>query len=436
MKIAYITAGAAGMYCGSCMRDNLLVGALRSLGVEALLIPTYTPIRTDGEDLSEKRLFLGGINVYLGHKLPFWRKLPRFLTRPLSAPALLRAAGRFAVRNRPQELGELALSMLRGGAGAHASEIEDLADWLARTARPDLLHLTNSLFAGLAPLLKQRLGVPVLCTLQGEDLFLEGLPEPIRGRARALIGEQAASIDGFIAVSAYYRQFMSRHLGIPLEKIHAVPPGVRVQDFSPARERRLRRQAEIPGSPVVIGYLARICREKGAGLLLEAFARLKKLPGAEAARLRLAGYLGPADRRWLAGLLKNGPAAALAGDIEVLGTLSWPEKLEFLSSLDLFSVPAVYREPKGLYVFEALSCGLPVVLPEHGAFPEIVQATGGGVLVAPESPAALAEGIQRLAVDAGKRAELGQRGAEAVHRRFTDRRMAEVTLEVYRQYIS
>ncbi len=435
MKIAYITAGAAGMYCGSCMRDNLLVATLRSLGVEALLIPTYTPIRTDGEDLSEKRIFLGGISVYLGQKLPFWRKLPRFLTRPLSAPALLRAAGRFAVRNRPEELGELALSILRGGDGACVRELEDLADWLAREARPDLVHLTNSLFAGLAPLLRKRLGVPVLCTLQGEDLFLEGLPEPIRGQALALIGEQAAAIDGFIAVSAWYRQFMSGYLGIPLEKIHAVPPGTRVQDFAPARQRRLRRQGENPAGPVVIGYLARICREKGAGLLLEAFARLKKMPGAGGARLRIAGYLGPADRRWLAGVVKSGPAAALAGDIEVLGTLSWPEKLEFLSSVDLFSVPALYREPKGLYVFEALSCGLPVVLPEHGAFPEIVQATGGGVLVAPESPEALAEGLQGLVVDAGKRAELGERGAEAVHRRFTDRRMAEGTLEVYRQYI-
>src|SRR5437762_1513939 len=81
MKIVYITAGAAGMYCGSCMHDNTLVAALHQLGHDAILLPTYTPLRTDEEDISQQRVFFGGINVYLQQKSGLFRHTPWFLDR-------------------------------------------------------------------------------------------------------------------------------------------------------------------------------------------------------------------------------------------------------------------------------------------------------------------------------------------------------------------
>src|SRR5215210_3119655 len=96
MRIAYITAGAAGMYCGSCMKDNTLVSALCKAGHDALLIPTYTPIRTDEADVSNRQIFFGGINVYLEQKLWLFRHTPRFLDRLLNARWLLRWVSRFA----------------------------------------------------------------------------------------------------------------------------------------------------------------------------------------------------------------------------------------------------------------------------------------------------------------------------------------------------
>src|SRR6266404_6033342 len=112
MKIAYITAGAAGMYCGSCMHDNTLVAALQAAGHDALLIPTYTPIRTDEADVSQKRVFFGGINVYLQQKLGFFRHTPWPLDRLLDANWLLNWVSRFAVGTQAQELGDLTISML------------------------------------------------------------------------------------------------------------------------------------------------------------------------------------------------------------------------------------------------------------------------------------------------------------------------------------
>src|SRR5438067_7646624 len=195
MRIAYITAGAAGMYCGSCMHDNTLVAALTRLGYDALLVPTYTPIRTDEEDVSQHRVFFGGINVYLQQKLGLFRRTPWFLDRLLDFRGLLRWVSRFAVNTRAEDLGELTLSMLQGEQGKQKKEIAKLVGYLKSDVKPELINLTNALLAGMVPALKRELGVPVLCTLQGDDIFTESLPEPYHDRALELIRGLCRQID-------------------------------------------------------------------------------------------------------------------------------------------------------------------------------------------------------------------------------------------------
>ena len=68
-KIVYLTAGAAGMFCGSCMHDNTLVRGLARQGWDLQLVPTYTPIRTDEDDVSVDQVFFGGVNIYLQQKI-------------------------------------------------------------------------------------------------------------------------------------------------------------------------------------------------------------------------------------------------------------------------------------------------------------------------------------------------------------------------------
>src|SRR5437763_4843600 len=145
MRIAYITAGAAGMYCGSCMRDNTLVAALVRQGHDALLVPTYTPIRTDEEDVSQHRVFFGGINVYLQQKLGLFRHTPWFLDRLLDLPRLLRWVSRFAVKTQAQDLGDLTVSVLEGEHAHQSKEVAKLVRWLGEEARPQGVNLTNAL---------------------------------------------------------------------------------------------------------------------------------------------------------------------------------------------------------------------------------------------------------------------------------------------------
>lgn len=439
MRLAYLTAGAAGMYCGSCLHDNTLAAALTRLGVDVQLVPTYTPIRTDETDVSVDRVFLGGINLYLQQKSRLFRALPAWLDRVLDQPWLIRRATARATAIAPQELGALTVSLLRGMHGFQAKEIRRLSRWLAASDRLDLVILTNLLIGGCVPQLKRALGVPVLVTLQGDDVFLESLPEPYKAQAFRELRRLVAEVDGFLIHSRYYADFMQGYLGIPADKLRVVPLGIDTRDFETPAGADLaaapRAGGVSPRMPTV-GYLARLAPEKGLHLLVDAFQQLRRLPGMDAAQLRIAGWLGASQREFVEAQFAKLRAAGLGDACHYAGEVNRREKIAFLSQLDVFSVPTTYREPKGLFLLEALAAGVPVVQPDHGAFPELLAATGGGQLVPPGDPAALAQAWHALLTDPAERQRLGTRGRAAVHTRFHAEAMARGTLEVLRQYVT
>jgi glycosyltransferase involved in cell wall biosynthesis len=428
MKIAYITAGAAGMYCGSCMRDNTLVAALCARGHDAVLVPIYTPIRTDEDDVSVHRVFFGGINVYLQQKYSLFRHTPWFLDRILDAPGLLRWVSSFAVKTQAERLGDLTLSMLRGEHGHQRKEVDKLISWLSEV-KPEIINLTNIMLSGIVPELRRRLKTPILCSLQGDDIYLDFLPAEHRGAAMHLIRLNGAGIDGYITTSVYYADFMAQYLGLPRERIHVVLPGLNLKGHGGVRPAR-------DGQPFTIGYFARVCPEKGFHVLADAFEQLRRMPNSPPLKLRVSGYLGANNRPWFDGLWKQLHERGHGDNVEHVESPDHASKVRFLQSLDVLSVPTTYREPKGLYVLEALANGVPVVQPRHGSFPELVEATGGGLLVNPADPVDLAAALRRLADNPAITAELGRKGREVVHARFTADRMAEETADVYRRYIN
>lgn len=428
MRIAFITAGAAGMYCGSCMRDNTLVAALRKLGHDALLIPTYTPIRTDEADVSHGRVFMGGITVYLRQYWLF-RHTPRLVDWLLDRPRLLRWVSRFAARTKYSELGGLTVSMLKGADGLQRKEVATLAGWLAAEVKPDVVVFSNALLSGVVPRLKQALGVPILVTLQGDDIFLDALPVADRKACVELIRRNTAHADGFLTTSRYYADHMAGYLGVPREKMHVIYPGLNLAGHGgPPRPRR--------DGPLTVGYFARVCPEKGFHHAVDAFIELRKQPGVPAHRLRASGWLGDNDRPFFDQQVKKLEAAGLYDSFEYVPSPGHADKVRFLQSIDVLTVPTTYREPKGLYVLEAWANGVPVVKPAHGAFPELVGATGGGLLVPPDDPAALAAGLRRVLDDHDFREAAGKAGEAAVRERFTAEVMARDTAAVLERYVA
>ncbi len=406
------------------MRDNRVAATLIAKGRDVVLIPLYTPLRTDEPDVSEGRIYYGGINVYLQQKSAFFRRLPGRLSRVLDARPLLRRAMRLAGSVDAADLGALTVSVMRGESGAQRKELNELIRGL-REIKPDLVNLPNLMFVGLAGALKSALGVPVLCTLSGEDIFLDKLPDPFKQQALDLIRERSRDMDGFIAVTDYYAGRAAERFGLQRDRIHFVPMGVRTDDVGDP--------VGSPPEPFTIGYLTRICPEKGLANLCEAFAQLRR--GGRDCRLLAAGYLAPSDRPYLNRVCMTLRDAGVLGEFEYVGEVDRAGKLSFLRSLHVLSVPTDHPEPKGLYLLEAMACGVPVVQPHHGSFPEIVGATGGGLLYDPTSPDALAGALTRLMDDAELRERLGDQGRSAVHRSFNDEVMADRTWELFERFL-
>ena len=426
-RIAYLTAGAGGMYCGSCLNDNTLARALTKRGVDVQLIPTYTPIRTDEEDVSVDRVFFGGINVYLQQKISLARHLPAYLDRFLNHPALIRWATKRDVQADPELLGQMTTSMLKGATGFQQKEVQRLLQWLDDSVHPDLVNFTNVLIAGCAPEIRSRLGVPVVVTLQGDDIFLDFLPENYRQAALDQIRALVDSVDAFVVHSHFYGELMGERLEIPASKLHVVPLGIDVTDFELADGRTASGDEQVK----TIGYLARLTPEKGLHILVDAFLQLRSQR--DDVQLRVAGWLGTEHQDYAHDQFRKLDAAGLADQYEYRGVVDREDKLKFLHELDVFSVPTTYREPKGLFVLEAMAAGVPVVVPEHGAFPELVASCEGGVLVRPEDSAHLAHELSRLLDDRSARDSLGRAGRQGVLRSRTAEVMAAEALAVYRQ---
>ncbi len=394
------------------MHDNSLAKAMRSLGDDVLLQPVYTPIRTDEPGIASDQVFLGGIQVYLLQQFPFLRWVPRGLRSWLDRPGIIRAATRKAVGTDPAKLGELTLSMLRGEHGRQASEVERLVDWLETEHRPDAVILSNLLIGGVIPSIATRLPhTKMIVVLQGDDIFLDQLPHDIRSEAIRLCGELAEDVDTFVTYSRFYRDKMSDLLGIPVTKFEIHPLSI---DLKPFREHdppaKLPRGDVPPAPPKTlnefrIGYFARIAPEKGLHVLVEAFERISRDPENNHITLHAAGWLGDHHRPYLDALIGRMAAVNLSERFHYHGSPSLDEKVSLMRSFDLLSVPAPYEDPKGLFLLEAMAAGVPVLQPAHGAFVELIDATGGGECFSPHDAGDLAQRIVALSRSAERLVE-------------------------------
>ena len=434
MNIVLLTPGTGSYHCGVCMRDNALAKELHRQGHRALLLPMYLPLTLDEEAASPGApIFFGGVSTYLRETFPMLRRMPRWMDRMLSARWILKMlAGRAAAKTGGPEVAAMTLSMLRGEEGNQAGELRELIAWLKGAfdgAPPDAVWLSTALQAGLARSLREELGVPILGFLQGEDTFLDGLgsraPE-----VWALLAERMKDADVWVAPSRYFAEQMAARLQwsrAEMERaMRVIPNGIAMEDFE--------AEPEQPRGVPTIGYLARFVPGKGIGVLVDAFIILKKRNTIAGLRLRCAGSMTDGDARYVDTLRTKLVAAGCAGDVEFMPNVSREEKVRFLRSLDVFSVPATASEAFGLYVIEALAAGVPVVQPRAWAFPEI---TGEkcGVLFEPgknaESAAlALADALGEILCDPDRARALGAAARGLAREKFSLHGMAASFVEL------
>jgi len=427
MRIVHITAGAGGRLCGSCLHDNTLVRALRSRGRDAILLPAYVPTTTDEENVADRRIVMGGVNVWLQEHVPLFRHTPWALDRLLDSRRLLEWLSSRTGDTRPADLGPLTVSSLEGDRGRQRKEVEKLARLLAAEFQPDVVHLSNALLLGLARRIGETTGAAVVCSLSGEDIFIEKIPPPHSTRIRALLRERAADVDRFVALNAFFADFMAGYLAVPRERIEVVPHGIDPAGFPPTppdlADRRRKR-----GGRLVIGSLARACPEKGLELLVRALPIVREKHDVG---LRAAGAVVDAERHYLARCLGLARDLGVEQHVTWLGQVDRPGKIALLTEIDVFAMPTVFPEAKGIPVIEAMAAGVPIVAPAHGTFPELLDGERAGLLHAPGDPADLARAITALLDDAEDASRRGAHGHALVRSRHLADQMAAAHEAIY-----
>ncbi|MBN1506520.1 MAG: glycosyltransferase family 4 protein [Sedimentisphaerales bacterium] len=429
MRIVQITPGSGdNFYCENCLRDIVLARTLRKLGHDVLMVPLYLPLQTvEAEPLTDTPIFFGGINVYLQQKSALFRRTPRWIDRWFDSRRLLAWVGRRAGMTSAHELGAATISMLQGEHGRQVKELDRFVDWLCTDEpRPDVVCLSNVLLAGLAPRIRERLRVPIVCLLQDEDGFLDGLTTRHVEQAWQIVRERARSIDAFLAVSEYFAGLMHRRLAVDADRVHVARLGVALEEYTPA---------DAPPSGPTIGYLSRMCPSHGLETLVNAFLLLKQDGRLKSARLRICGGRTAGDAPFLARLTGKLKAAGVHGDVDLLESFDHKTKQEFLRSLSVLSVPEPQPVAYGLYLLEALATGVPVVEPAIGSFPETLALTGGGVLYEPNTAEKLAEALKPLLMDPQMARRLGEQGRAGMLKAFHVERTAADMIRLLEQIV-
>ncbi len=419
MNLVQITPGAGGMYCGNCFRDNALVSELRRQGHDTVMVPMYLPMTLDeAPALGDSPTFFGGINVFLSQKSALHRRAPAWFRRWFDSPRLLKWAAGKTAKTRAEDVGELTVSMLRGESGNQHRELDEMVSWMSALPRPDAVFLSNALLAGLARKMRSGLGTKVVCFLQSEESFLDTLPEPFRSESWRLLAERAVDVDGWIAPTRYFADRMASRLRLPPERVRVAPSGISLDGY-----RDLPRE-RASGTPPVLGFFARMCPEKGLDTLVDAFIEIRRRGRVGGLRLKVGGGCGPGDQPFVDSQRARLAAAGLAGEATFHPNVSREEKVAFLASLDVLSVPARFSEAFGLYLVESMAAGTPVVQPDVCGFREIIGKAGGGVLCEAGGPGALADAIEALLLDGARARALGTAGRRGVEAGFSDRVMA------------
>ncbi len=428
MNIAHIIPGSGGgFYCGNCLRDGEMFKAIRNQGHNAVITPMYLPLFMECNNKDDVPVFFGAISIYLKHRYPVLQKLPNWVDGILNSGPMLKLAAKFAGSTRSTGLEDMTISMLMGEHGKQKDELEKLVSWLENHFKPDVVHISNALLLGLAKKLKERLNVPVFCSLQDEDTWVECMKPEAAKKAWELMQDSTQYVDMFVSVSDYYKSFMKDRLKLTEEKLKTLHLGVEPDNY---------KYINASKKPRNIGYLSRLSKDKGLDILIDAFIELKKHEKNKNVKLLLTGGYTADDSKFVIEQKAKIKNAGLNDDVVFMHSFENEGRKEFLNSVQVLSVPVRSGDAFGIYLLEAMASGIPVVQPARGAFPEIIQKSGGGITYNDNSASELAKTLDELLNDKEKLNNLSLQARKGIEKEFNINYKAHEMIGLYVDFVT
>ncbi|MDR3250451.1 MAG: glycosyltransferase family 4 protein [Tannerella sp.] len=416
LKILFIVPGSGDpFYCGNCFRDNLQANALRRAGHDVMIMPLYLPLR-DKSFMADTPLFFPATSLYLSQKYFRKKAMPRWMEKILNSDLLLGLAASFSGSTSSEGLEDMTLSMIQGDDPVFRQQVQTLVEWVKKHERPDIIHLSSSLVIGIAKEIKKETGIPVVCSLQDEEVWIDGLQEVFARAAWKGIGENMQYVDAFVASSRFYKQIAERQFP-QIKPVHVVYPGLDTAKYA---------SEHYPDYPTV-GFFYRMNELNGLHILARAFAKLKEKGAVPNLKLRIGGGFTSVDKSFLKKVRRT--LSPHRDDVFWHDTYSLQDHAAFYREISAICVPLTFDEGVGLYVCEAFAAGRPAIEPCTGSFAEIVG--DAGVLYSPNSADALADAIEKLFSADGLWQQCCNNALHLSRTRYSDATLSSELLKVY-----
>jgi len=421
MKILLIIPGSGDtFYCGNCFRDNLYAQALRRAGQDVVIMPLYLPL-TDEAFRADTPLFFPATSYYVAQKFFGKGKMPRIFEKILDFPSVLRLASSFSGATSAKGMEQMTLSMIKGDDQNFRKQTEKLIHWIVNHDRPDVIHLSSSMLIGIAKAIKNSINIPVVCSLQDEELWIDSLDNQYACEAWTSIRDGMGSIDRFVASSEFYRSAALNKIP-EIGEIDVVYPGVNVEKYA---------TLHYPTAPV-IGFFYRMSHENGLDIVAQAFVQLKREQAIPNLKLKIGGGYTRENKRFVNRIRKI--LKPYRNDVIWSDSYNLDEHAAFYRDISLICVPVRFNEAAGLYLCEAFAAGKPAVAPDTGSFGEI--AGDAGVLYAPNDSEHLAEALRKMLTNNDIYEKCKENALLLSRERYNGRITSESLLKIYEKYTS
>jgi len=419
MKILFIIPGSGdSFYCGNCFRDNLQASALRNAGHDVVIMPLYLPLKQESFQ-ADTPLFFPATTYYLAQKFFGKRKMPKWIKKLTGSDAMLKIASSRSGTTSAKGMEDMTLSMIKGNDFAFMDHINQMISWIQTQEKPDIIHLSSTLIIGIAKVLRNHLNIPIICSVQDEEIWIDSLNKNDANRAWQSIAENIGYINHFTTTSEFYKDIVRKRIP-QISKVEVIYPGVDCRKYV---------SKNYPKDPT-IGFFYRMNRENGLDILAEAFVKLKKKNTIKNLKLKIGGGYTSENKQFLKEIKKT--LAPYAANVEISNSYSLEEQIRFYSEISVISVPIIFNESVGLYLCEAFAAGRPAVEPATGSFPEIVGEAG--LLYSPNNSDALADALEKLLTDNLLYNQSVDKAMKLSEMRYNEQILAEQLLKLYKQY--